>query len=266
MKGGNETQRDCKIRNDSQSHPSLILEERNQAIEQYLPLVRKIAGYVIRNNSHRIDYEDLVNIGVLGLMQALENYDPAYDVNFAGYCKARIRGAMLDELRRLDWVPRLKRKQFRDIENAQQEFQQRFNRIPNPDELTEGFDISANTLTTCRYTTRPVKMLSLNGLIGHDDPESDSFDFIASQDCKSSDMKADQQNSLEEFTKGLTKNEQLVLILYYQEELTMHQTGLLLGISESRVCQIHSHIIARLKTRYQQQSSIWESARTPCMV
>lgn len=265
MKRANDTQGQRKILAYSQNQTPAH-EERNQIIEQYLPLVRKIAGYVIRNHSHRIDYEDLVNVGVLGLMQALKSYDPTYDVNFAGYCKVRIRGAMLDELRRLDWVPRQKRRQFKEIENAKQEFQQQFNRMPNSDELAEAFDIPENTLTACRYTSHPVKMLSLNELVSYDGQDSDSFEFISNQQCDMPDEKTNQQAALEEFTKGLTKTEQLVLVLYYQEELNMHQTGLLLGISESRVCQIHSRIIARLRTKYQQQRSIWKSASTPCMV
>lgn len=244
---------------DCQNNPALPQGERNQLIEQYIPLIRKIAGYVIRNNAHRIDYEDLVNVGVIGLIQSLKTYNTAYDVDLATYCKVRIRGAMLDELRRIDWVPRRKRKQFKEIEAARQEFQQQFNRMPDSKELAEQFDIPANTLSACQNATHPVRMVSLNELISNEDQDSHAWDFIAGRQCESPDEKST-QNTLDEFTKGLVRTEQLVLILYYQEGLNMYQTGLLLGISESRVCQLHGQIIGRLRNRYQNANGIRQSA------
>lgn len=265
MKGMKEMRGCQEIPANGQNDRTPSQEERNRCIEQYLPLVRKTAGYVIRNNAHRIEYEDLVNIGILGLIQALKKYDSAYDVSFAGFCKTRIRGAMLDELRRLDWVPRLRRKQFKEIEDANQEFQLRFNRRPgSKEELAAAVDIPNPTLAACKNVSHPVKMLSLNELVGNHTQDSESFDFIADPRCERPDAKITQKEMLHEFTTGLTRTEQLVLTLYYQEGLNLHQTGLLLGFSESRACQIHSEIIVQLRRKHQKANRMRRPGRSAC--
>jgi len=234
-----------------QTSCSLTTEQRNDIIEQYLPLVRKIAGFIYRNHARQIDYEDLVNVGVLGLIQTVKNYDPEYNVNFAGYCKARIRGAMLDELRRLDWVSRQKRKQLREIETATHQFHLEFNRKPDSADLAETYDIPEKTLNACKNRSEPVKMLSLNELVCYDLPDSEFTDLLADDNTKSPQQEMEENDSLNELTRGLSKIEQLVMILYYREGLNMHHTGLLLGISESRVCQIHRSALLQLKAKFQ---------------
>lgn len=237
---------------DAKSHRNLPTEERNQLIEQYLPLVKKIASYVIRNHAHRLEHGDLVNVGVFGLMHAIKNYDPDYNIDFSGYCKIRIRGAMLDELRRQDWVPRRTRQQFKEIQNAQREFSLCFNRLPEPVEVADKLGISVSTYNARSVTTIPPKMFSQNQLIGDEEASSDFTEFLDKSHTPTPEQQMEKKNSLDQFTKGLTKIEQLILILYYQENLNMFQTGLLLGISESRVCQVHGQVIERLRAKHSQ--------------
>lgn len=228
-------------------------EERNEMIERYLPLVRKIASTLYRNHARQVDYEDLVNVGVLGLIQTVKNYNSEYNINFAGYCKARIRGAMLDELRRLDWVSRQKRKQMKEYEIATQQFHLEFNRKPDMTELVETYDISEKTVNACQYHSEPVKILSLNELVRSDCPESEFSNILEDESIRKPFEKIEAEDGLNELTRGLSKIEQLVMILYYREELTMHQTGLLLGISESRVCQIHRAALLQLRATLKTQ-------------
>lgn len=235
----------------TQDNQNISDEERNQVIVQYLPLIRKIAGYVIRNHAHRMDYEDLVNVGVFGLIQALKSYDQSYDVHFAGYCKIRIRGAMLDELRRLDWVPRQARRQIKEIQEAKEEFHLRYKRTPDSCELAEELGLSVEKFNSREVVTSPQKMLSLNQMADNESTELDYSDFLADPNSQKSTQAEEVKDSFCEFTKGLTKTEQLVLDLYYQEGLNMRQAGLLLGISESRVCQVHSRAIQQLRVKYQ---------------
>ena len=245
---------------NGRNQQDMSAEERNRIIEQYLPLIRKIAGYVIRNHAHQLDYGDLVNVGVFGLIQAIKNFDHNYDVNFAGYCKTRIRGAMFDELRRLDWIPRHTRHRIKEVEKVKQEFHLRLNRSPNPTELADELGISLDDLNTRNVITTPPKMFSLNQMVNDESEDSTFTDFLADRNSQTSQEAEEKKDSFGEFIKGLTKTEQLILILYYQEDLNMHQTGLLLGISESRVCQIHSRIIQRLRTKYHHLGSMFKSA------
>lgn len=237
-----------------QNNPETAIDERNEIIEQYLPLIKKIAGRVIQNHYQHLDYEDLVTAGVLGLMQAIQNFNPDYDVSFAGYCKARIRGAMYDELRNLDWIPRHVRRQHNDILKAEQRLKAEFSRTPNTEELAGEIDLSVEELSRWQRKNDVVKIVSLNQLTQDDDGEGSYQDVV--EDTRFSDqiIPSEQSEMLREFTRGLTRTEQVILVLYYQEDLTMHQIGKLLGISESRVCQIHSRVIRQIKSRMEEES------------
>ena len=226
------------------------ISERNQTIEQYLPLVKKIAGSVIRNHSHQLDYDDLVTAGVLGLMQAIDNYDPSYEVSFAGYCQLRVRGAMYDELQSLDWVPRHVRRQQKEIEQTKLRLQGQLKRPPRANEIAEEIEIPLDTLESRQKKNHNSRMVSLSHFVGEENSDSDISD--ARSTTPDDLILADE--SLCEFTKGLTKIEQLILTLYYKEELNMQQIGMLRGVSESRVCQIHSQILKQLKSKFEHRN------------
>ncbi len=226
----------------------LFYKKRNEMVEQYLPLVRKIAGHVIQNHCHSLDYDDLVTVGVLGLIQAIDNFDSSYNVSFAGYCKIRVRGAMYDELRKLDWVPRHIRKEQKDVEQTKQQLQAQLNRSPDLVEVAEEMKIPAETLHRRQNTMATAKIISLSQG-NHSDGDNDVNDFLPDPKSIEPDQASKNNESLSEFTKGLNRTEALILTLYYQEELTMQQVGILLGISESRVCQIHKQVIENLRTK-----------------
>lgn len=229
----------------------MSIAARNEMIEQYLPLVKKIAGSVIRNHSHQLDYNDLVTAGVLGLIQAIENYDAGYDVSFAGYCQLRVRGAMYDELQRLDWVPRHVRRQQKEIQQAQNRLKSEFNRIPQAREIAEEIEIPLDTLEARQRKNTDAKMIPLSRFTGPDNADWDIHD----ERCRLPETPLDEDESLREYTKGLTKIEQLILTLYYKEELNMQQIGLLRGVSESRICQIHSQLLKQLKPKFKNRNT-----------
>lgn len=225
-------------------------EERNRIIEQYLPVIQKIAGYVVGNCAHKLDHGDLVNIGVFGLMQAIKNFNPDYHVSFADYCKIRIRGEMLDELRRLNWVPRQIRRDIREVEEAKQKLHLRFNRTPVSEELADELGIPLDALDTRNRMNAYPKIFSLNEMVGHQSDGLEFADVLEDPNSPTPQQTKEARDSFDALLKDLPQTEQLVLFLYYQEELSMYQTGLLLGISESRVCQIHSQAIRQLRTKY----------------
>ena len=245
-----------QLSSDSAIGSHMTIADRNQMIEQYLPLVKKIAGGVIRNHSHQLDYDDLVTAGVLGLVQALENYDPGYQVSFAGYCQLRVRGAMYDELQRLDWVPRHVRRQQKEIEQARQRLQAELNRPPQSHELADEVAIPLEMLKSRQTKKDMSKMVSLSQLVGEENSDSEISD---GRSCQPGDL-IEADESLSEFTKGLTKMEQLILTLYYKEELNMQQIGMLRGVSESRVCQIHGQILKQLKTKFKDRNALQKTA------
>lgn len=228
-------------------------EERNRIIEQHLSLVRKIAGYVIRNCSRKIEYDDLVNIGVFGLIQAIKKYNRNYQVSFEDYCKIRIRGEMLDELRRLNWVPRRAYQQIREVDEAKQRLRLLYNRTPASEELADELGITLDALNTRNLITACPKMYSLNETVNTQSTGVEFADFLEDPNSRTPAQTTDAKDFFGGLLTELPRTERLVLFLYYQENLSMYQAGLLLGISESRICQIHSQAIQQLRGLFHRQ-------------
>ncbi len=240
-----------------QNHPSY--QKRNQIIEQYLPLIKKIACSVIRNHCQSLDYDDLVTAGVLGLMQSIDNYDTSHEVSFAGYCKLRVRGAMYDELRSLDWVPRHIRKEQKNLEQTKQQLQAQLDRSPGLSEIAEQMQIPLKTLHRYENNQASLKTISLFHMNNCEQDESNPGDFLPDPKSIEPNRAEQHRETLLEMIKGLNKTETIVMILYYQEELTMQQIGTLMGISESRICQIHKQTIKHLKLKLIKQNKTPET-------
>src|SRR3974390_3545185 len=228
-------------------HPTTEL--RNQLVERYLPLVKYNAERIWQRLPEGVDLDDLISAGVFGLMDAIGAFDLSRGVKFETYCVPRIRGAMLDELRTMDWVPRLVRSKASKLNEAVKGLEARLGRQPKQNEAAEEMGISVAELEKMMLDASAVNLISLNKKWYETDSYKDVREIDILEDKKGEDPTRRIQKSdlMRLVTKGLNRNERLIIILYYYEELTMKEIGATLDLSESRVSQMHSSIVARLQ-------------------
>lgn len=230
-------------------------EMRNLLIERYLPLVRYNAERVWSKLPDGVDLHDLISAGVFGLMDAIEAFDMGRGVKFETYCVPRIRGAMLDELRTMDWVPRLVRSKASKVESARKQAEAEFGRPPTDAEIASKMQIETQEFERLKAEASAVNLVSLNKKWYETDSYKDVREIDILEDGKGIDPThgIQKRDLMKLVTKGLNRNERLIIILYYYEELTMKEIGNTLGLSESRVSQMHSGIVARLKDQLRQR-------------
>jgi len=226
-------------------------ELRNRLIETYLPLVKYNGERIWARLPEGVELDDLISAGVFGLMDAIDAFDLSRGVKFETYCVPRIRGAMLDELRTMDWVPRLVRSKASKLNEAMKNTEARLGRQPTEVELAEELNITVPELEKMILDANAVNLISLNKKWYETDSYKDVREIDILEDKKGEDpTKRIQKNDLMRLvTKGLNRNERLIIILYYYEELTMKEIGATLDLSESRVSQMHSSIVQRLQTQ-----------------
>ena len=222
---------------------------RNVLIEQYLPLVKYNADRVWAKLPDGVDIADLISSGTFGLMDAIEAFDQDRGVKFETYCVPRIRGAMLDELRTMDWVPRLVRSKATKLEAARKATEAELGRKPADVDLAAKMQLPLEEFQKLKSEASAVNLVSLDKKWYETDSYKDVREIDVLQDAKSEDptLNIQKRDVMKMVTKGLNRNERLIVILYYYEELTMKEIGATLGLSESRVSQMHSSIVARLK-------------------
>jgi RNA polymerase sigma factor for flagellar operon FliA len=218
-------------------------EYRNLLVEHYLPLVKYNGERIWARLPEGVELDDLISAGVFGLMDAIDAFDMTRGVKFETYCVPRIRGAMLDELRTMDWVPRLVRSK------ASKQLEAQLGRHPTELELASRMEMSVEDLEKMLVEASAVNLISLNKKWYETDSYKDVREIDILEDKKGEDpTRRIQKNDLMRLvTKGLNRNERLIIILYYYEELTMKEIGATLDLSESRVSQMHSSIVARLQ-------------------
>jgi RNA polymerase sigma factor for flagellar operon FliA len=236
-----------RLWDDFRQHPETEL--RNRLMENYLPLVRYNAERIWSRLPDGVELDDLVSAGVFGLMDAIEAFDQSRGVKFETYCVPRIRGAMLDELRCMDWVPRLVRSRASKMEVARKELEVALGRPPSDLEMATKLQIPMEEFEKLAADANAVGLVSLNKKWYETDGYKDVREIDILEDKRSEDPTGRMQKKdlMRLVTKGLNRNERLIIILYYYEEMTMKEIGLTLDLSESRVSQMHSSIIARLK-------------------
>ena len=228
------------------------LAVREELLTKYLPLVKNVAGRMAMGFPKSVELSDLVNTGVIGLIEAFCKFDPERGVKFETYAVPRIRGAILDELRALDWVPRSTRAKSREIERALVSLENDLGRTPNNDELAKQLDMTLAELHRALGDVSSTTILSLDEMIyGEDDNRQ--IPRIETVACKSncSIIGSIEKDELRAFLvvaiANLTEQEKLVIALYYYEELTLKEIGEVMSISESRVSQIHTKSIMKLR-------------------
>ena len=222
---------------------------RNQLIEIYLPLVKYTAQRVWSRLPDGVILDDLTSAGVFGLIGAIDSFDPARGVKFETYCSPRVRGAILDELRKMDWVPRLVRSKANKLGAAHRILAGRLGRTPADDELAGHMGVSLGELEKISRDANAVGLVSLNRRWHESEGsrESSEMDVVADRKSEDPTHRTQKNDLMRLVTKGLNRNERLIVILYYYEEMTMKEIGSTLELSESRVSQMHSAIMRRLQ-------------------
>lgn len=230
------------------------VEERNQMIVEHLPLVKYIAARIAGRLPSHVEVDDLVNAGILGLIDAIDKYDPTRKIKFKTYAEFRIRGAIIDELRALDWVPRSTRQKASRLERAYAEVEQRLGRAASDVEVAEHLGIPVEDLTQMLCEARGVAIISVDELRGEGDEsfERNLLEYLADPETVQPDVRLNLDQVYQivaDAIEVLPEKERLVISLYYYDELTMKEIGEIMDITESRVSQIHTKAVIRPRSK-----------------
>ena len=222
---------------------------RNHLLETYLPIVKYAAERMHTKLPDEVDVNDLISAGIFGLMDAIRAFDPKRGVKFQTYCAPRVRGAILDELRSVDWVPRLVRSRAHKLNEATRALEAQLGRKPALRELAKHMKMSMTEFRKLHRDARAIGVVSLSRKWFETDGMKDVREIDVLQDKRSDDpFRAAQRKDVKELvTRGLSRAERLIIVLYYFEEMTMKEIGEALDLSESRVSQMHSAILERLR-------------------
>jgi RNA polymerase sigma factor for flagellar operon FliA len=227
---------------------------RDRLILTYAPLVKYVAGRLGSGLPAHVDDDDLVSYGLLGLIGAIERFDPERDIKFVSYAIARIKGSIIDELRSMDWVPRSVRSRARDIERAIGELEARLGRAPTDEEISSKLGVSEDELNESLSEISRTSIAALDELWtvsagGDQIALIDTIEDTQGPNPQSALAETELKEAVGEAIARLPEREKLVVTLYYYEELTLREIGEVLGVTESRVSQLHTKAILRLKAR-----------------
>jgi RNA polymerase sigma factor for flagellar operon FliA len=222
-------------------------EMREILIRHYLPLVRYMAERMIERLPHNVQVDDLVSAGIFGLMEAVDRFDPERGVKFESYCGRRVQGAMLDELRNMDWVPRITRQRVNRLEATFRALERQLGRAPNDGDLQKALNLSHREL---EELYRDYNACTLYSMQKSSDQEEAQIGIEAVQDRRTGNpfVEVARRDLVDFVKKQLSTKERYILMLYYQEELTMKEIGQVLELSESRVSQIHAKMMLKLRS------------------
>jgi RNA polymerase sigma factor for flagellar operon FliA len=231
---------------------------RDRLILTYAPLVKYVAGRLGSGLPAHVDEGDLVSYGLLGLIGAIERFDPDRDIKFETYAIARIKGSIIDELRSMDWVPRSVRARARDIERAIASLEAKLTRAPTDEEIATALNITEEEFQDSLLEISRSSIAALDELWSAPGSSGDSVALIDTiEDPQAAEPQTamahtEVREALGEAIARLPEREKLVVTLYYYEELTLREIGEVLGVTESRVSQLHTKAILRLKARLSQ--------------
>ena len=226
--------------------------DREHMIRQYVPLVRRLAHHMIAKLPPNIELDDLIQVGMIGLSEALTRYEVAQGVQFETFATQRIRGAMIDELREGDWMSRGSRKSQKEIERAVQRLEQKLGRSPLESEIAIELEMTLADYQELLGKVRGTQLVYLEDMTGGSDEESSFLDrHVADEGADPVNLLRDHRlrASLVEAIKTLPEREQYIMSMYYENDLNLKEIAAVLDITESRVCQLHSQSIARLRAK-----------------
>jgi RNA polymerase sigma factor FliA len=222
--------------------------DRNRLVDEHVALVKRIAYHLLGRLPANVQVEDLIQAGVIGLLEAARNYDASQGASFETYAGIRIRGAMLDEVRRTDWTPRSVHRNARRVSEAVREVEHRAGRDARPQEVADVLGVGLDEYQRMVSDAASCRVLSFEDMFQSDadsdellpGEEPDPFEALEADDFR---------DALAREVATLPERERLVMSLYYDDELNLREIGEVLGVSESRVCQIHGQALTRLRAR-----------------
>jgi len=225
---------------------------REEIVKRYMYLVKYVAGRVAIGLPPNVEFNDLVSYGILGLFDAITKYDVTQGNKFETYAVSRIRGSIMDELRKLDWAPRLLRKKAREIEKKGRELEEKLGHAPLEEDLARELKISVGELNSIYSELNSTTFLSLDEVWQNDEGNKPISRLQTIEDSVlTNQFNYVHQNEVKELLASaideLPEREKLVVVLYYYENLTLREIGETLHVSESRVCQIHTKVVLRLR-------------------
>lgn len=228
------------------------IEIRDKIIKQYAPLVKYVAGKISVGLPPSVDFSDLVSFGTFGLLDAIEKFDPGKHVKFKTYAVTRIRGAIFDELRSIDWIPRSVRQKSREIDEQIQYLEVRYGRPPSDEEIAKSMNMSQEEFNQTLLRLSSTSLLSLNEMMSMGDDESLArIETVRSPNRYQPEEVAERQEIRQVIVNAineLPEKEKMILVLYYYEDLTLKEIGALLEVTESRISQLHTRAVMRLRS------------------
>ena len=227
--------------------------DRDALIRQHVPLVRRIALHMIAKLPPNVELDDLIQVGMIGLAEALSRFESEQGVQFDTFASQRIRGAMLDELREGDWMSRSSRKSQKEIEQALNRLEQRLGRPPLESEIAAELGMALDDYQSLLGKVRGTQLVYLEDIGGGDGDDGDDYleRHVADSGADPFALLRDQRMrfALVEAIKALPEREQYVMGMYYEHDMNLKEIAAVLSVTESRVCQLHSQAIARLRTK-----------------
>ena len=230
------------------------IPDKEQLVTQYAPLVKRIAYHLMARLPPSVLVDDLIQNGMMGLLDAIGRYEEGLGAQFETYAMQRIRGAMLDGLRENDWLPRGLRREMRRVETAITTLEQKHGRAPLERELAESLGMSLDEYQKLQFDARGHQLVYLEDMGSNEGDDGEAFldrHLVAEQpEPLAALLDQDMRTSLIAAIDELPEREKLMMALYYDEELNLREIGEVMGVTESRVCQLHTQAIARLRTRF----------------
>jgi RNA polymerase sigma factor for flagellar operon FliA len=240
-------------------HRRAEADVENALVEKYLPLVSAVMGRLAMTLPDHVDHDDLYSVGLLGLLQALRNYDPTCGTAFETYARLRVRGAMLDELRRMDWVPRTVHEKARKVKNMMLQLEQTLGKTPTEAQMAKALGISGKQYEELLNEVRPAAFICLDAAGGTDESEGSELHEVIADLTEDSPVEKVSQRELKAVIfarlKELPEMQRKVLALYYMEDLSLREIAEVFGLTESRICQIHSQAILSIRAYMQRYES-----------
>lgn len=225
------------------------LKDKDYCLRQYAPLVKRLAHQLMTKLPYSVQIDDIIQAGMMGLLDAASRYDDLHGAQFETYATQRIRGAMLDELRQADWLPRSMRRDMRQIEVAISRLQQQLGKPPNETEIAKEMNISLAEYQQKLQEARGAQLVYFEDF--HDEGEHDFFErFTSDHDADPMDILQDERfrEALMQAIENLPERESMLMGMLYEQEMNLREIGEVMGVSESRVSQLHSQAVARLRT------------------
>lgn len=225
------------------------IELRNKLIENYLHIVKYTAERLRTRLPGSVDVNDLTSAGLFGLMDAIDKFDISRNIKFETYCSLRIRGAIIDELRNCDWIPRSVRVKSNQINNALNYLKNQLGREPTDEELAIHLDISPEELHTLYKEANASSLLSIDHVANGDNPDSHMIEFLKAKTANEPSEIIAKRELKDLLLKDLSETEKQIIVMYYFDELTMQEIGRVLDVTESRISQIHAKLLIKLRNR-----------------